>query len=330
MIIGMFLGDAFGGSLLRLFFPEAGVGGSAAAFWLLLPLMFVGIMLVWFSMDRIGGRLPQEVLTPLGQQITRHWAGVRRYLLGYEAFADLPPAAVTVWDRYLPYGVALGAAPTAAAAVDLGTGRSERIAVRRGDGWQVVPVRYPRVQGGLRFGTAGFQWATAGVTLAALGGLVAARGDQILAQPQPVRLLLILLGAAVTGWAGYRLVRASVDLLAPTQVTGRVVRLVPVGTIDDPGRVLAGRRGYRRLPTGYAVDDQDEMPAAEDEDTAAETTVVPVYLAVVDDGRSATLRAWAVPAPRAGTLQLGRRVRMRGQRWTGCATRVRNLDDGPG
>jgi hypothetical protein len=348
MVVGMFLGDAFGGSLLRLFLPGLVDDAGAAGFLLLLPLMFMGIMLVWWSMHTVGGRLPEEVPTPLGRQITGHWAGVRRYLLGYEAFADLPPAAVTVWGRYLPYGVALGAAPTAAAAVDLGTGRSEQIAVRRGGRWQLVPVRYPKAQGGLRSGTAGFRCVSAAVVLAALGALVAARGVQAMAQPRPARSLLILLGAVVVGWAGYRLVRAGVDLLTPVQVTGRVVRLLPVGTFDAPARAVAGRRFrdvYRRVPTGYAADDEDDMPAAEDkaraaedtasatEDTASaadDTTGVPAYHVVVDDGRSAALRAWAVPAPRMGPLRLGRRVRMRGQRWTGYATRVRTVDEPPG
>jgi len=46
--------------------------------------------------------------TPAGRAVAARWLGLREFLRGDETFRELPPAAVAVWDRYLPYGCALG------------------------------------------------------------------------------------------------------------------------------------------------------------------------------------------------------------------------------
>lgn len=46
--------------------------------------------------------------TPEGRAAATHWFTVRRYLASHGSFDTLPPPAVTVWDRYLAYGAALG------------------------------------------------------------------------------------------------------------------------------------------------------------------------------------------------------------------------------
>ena len=46
--------------------------------------------------------------TPEGRAAATHWLAVRRYLSSHGSFEELSPAAVTVWDRYLAYGAALG------------------------------------------------------------------------------------------------------------------------------------------------------------------------------------------------------------------------------
>jgi hypothetical protein len=46
-------------------------------------------------------------LTGDGRAVLGRWLGVRNWLQAHEVFADLPPAAVAVWGRYLAYGAAM-------------------------------------------------------------------------------------------------------------------------------------------------------------------------------------------------------------------------------
>src|SRR6202008_3728391 len=73
------------------------------------------------------------------------WRGARAWLPGHDAFADLPPAAVMVWDRYLGYGAAVHVAHAATAALDLGMGSKYLVWSSYGGHWRRVKVRYPRV-----------------------------------------------------------------------------------------------------------------------------------------------------------------------------------------
>ena len=41
---------------------------------------------------------PRRTRHPAGRTVAAHWLGVRDWLRGHEQFADLPPAAVAVWD----------------------------------------------------------------------------------------------------------------------------------------------------------------------------------------------------------------------------------------
>jgi hypothetical protein len=46
-------------------------------------------------------------LTVAGRSALGRWLGVRLWLQAHEVFAELPPAAVAIWGRYLAYGAAL-------------------------------------------------------------------------------------------------------------------------------------------------------------------------------------------------------------------------------
>jgi Predicted membrane protein (DUF2207) len=85
--------------------------GACLAFVLWLVLFYTGMF-----MSRRG-------ITPYGRQRAAYWLGVREWLTAHPNFADLPPSATAVWDRYLAYGAALGTTRTASAAIDLGTNR---------------------------------------------------------------------------------------------------------------------------------------------------------------------------------------------------------------
>ena len=73
------------------------------------------------------GRSVGERDTPAGREVAARWLGVKAWLQGNEGFADQPPSAVAVWDRYLGYGAALGTTRVASAVIDLGMGNRKRV-----------------------------------------------------------------------------------------------------------------------------------------------------------------------------------------------------------
>ena len=95
-------------------------------------------------LSAVVGRTRGERDTPQGRVVAARWLGVRDWLRGHEQFADLPPAAVAVWDRYLGYGAAVGATHLASAVLDLDMGNRRLVWSSFGDTWHRVRVRYPR------------------------------------------------------------------------------------------------------------------------------------------------------------------------------------------
>lgn len=155
----------------------------------------------------IAGRSPGERDTPLGREVASRWLGVRDWLRGHEQFEELPPAAVTVWDRYLGYGAAVGATHLASAVLDLGMGDRKLVWSSFGGGWHRVRVRYPRF------------WSRYGRPLPILL-LRAAIGIAAGA----VLLKVVGLPAVVVLAAGfYSLARAVADLVTVRTITGEVL-----------------------------------------------------------------------------------------------------------
>jgi hypothetical protein len=88
-------------------------------------------------------RLGGERDTPAGRDAAARWLGLRSALADNPTFASQPPAAVSVWDRLIAYGAAMGVAQGAVAALPLGA-ESEREAWSPvGGRWRIVRVRYP-------------------------------------------------------------------------------------------------------------------------------------------------------------------------------------------
>ncbi|MBI2766675.1 MAG: DUF2207 domain-containing protein [Chloroflexi bacterium] len=81
--------------------------------------------------------------TPAGSAACARWLGVRQYLRSRDAFDDLPPSAVTVWERYLAYGVALGAAQATTEALPFAAADPEVAWSRTTGTWRQIRVRYP-------------------------------------------------------------------------------------------------------------------------------------------------------------------------------------------
>ena len=76
-----------------------------------------GELLAAGLLERRGGFVSWESLTPAGREAAAHWLGVREFLSGDDSFHRLPPAAVAIWDRYLAYAAAFGIAEAATAPI---------------------------------------------------------------------------------------------------------------------------------------------------------------------------------------------------------------------
>ncbi|MGW8333607.1 DUF2207 family protein [Streptomyces sp. NPDC055897] len=101
------------------------------------------VALMWLLARVLGERA-----TPRGLERAGHWAGVRTWLHAHEEFAQLPPAAVTVWDRYLGYGTALGVTSRAGRLLGFDAGDKRRVWSSYGGTWRPVRISYPRLRPG--------------------------------------------------------------------------------------------------------------------------------------------------------------------------------------
>ncbi|MEV0090091.1 hypothetical protein [Streptomyces sp. NPDC050738] len=100
-----------------------------------------------------GAALAYLLTKALGERATRngleragHWYGLRAWLAGHEDFAQLPPASVTVWDRYLAYGTALGVTSLTGRLLGFDSGDRRRVWSSYGGTWRPVRIRYPRLR----------------------------------------------------------------------------------------------------------------------------------------------------------------------------------------
>ena len=179
----------------------------------------------------VGGRNVGERDTPAGREAAGRWLGVRAWLRAHEAFAELPPSAVAVWDRYLGYGAALGTTRVASAVIDLGMGSRRRVWSSYGGTWHRVRVSYPRFWP--RYGrTVPILLFRAGLALAA--GLVLVRWwrpliaeisdfDQVRGVVGLASSPGFAFGVVLLAYAAYVVVRVIIDAAAPLRLTGQVL-----------------------------------------------------------------------------------------------------------
>jgi hypothetical protein len=256
----------------------------------------------WAMLSLVSGRDVGEKDTPAGREAASRWLGVREWLRGNQAFADLPPAAVAVWDRYLAYGAAVGATRATSAAIDLGMGDCRRPWSHYGGVWHRVRVRYPRFGSHHGVSTGRLVWRT--IAIAAIG-LVLVRylpkGVHFVADIKeihnnPVSGLagLIITVALVTGGlllarAAYRMVRIIIDEVSPVTVTGEVL----------------WRKVWRTVDGG---ENQPDRPVT--------------YYLPIDDARSDHTDAWALPVSLLHSCQVGDAVTVQARRWSRLITSV--------
>lgn len=115
------------------------------------------------------GRSLGERATPKGLERAGHWAGLRAWLTAHEDFAQLPPASVTVWDRYLAYGTALGVTSLTSRLLGFDSGDRRRVWSSYGGTWRPVRIRYPRMRPGFGASTRRLLYLAAGAGVAAAG-----------------------------------------------------------------------------------------------------------------------------------------------------------------
>src|SRR6266540_4545297 len=225
----------FGPTLLAVLNATAVVAGLGVGAAVLLAARHSHDALRWaggawvitaVALGALANRSHGERDTPAGRAVAARWLGVKAWLRNTEAFADLPPAAVAVWDRYLSYGAALGTTRVASAVIDLGMGNRRRVWSSFGGTWHRVRVRYPRLWG--RYGKTGPAVIVPAVVTLVLGYLIMRYRLRISGELPArvagtydlvtfwVALLLLVRG-------GYRLVRGVLDLALPVTLTGEVL-----------------------------------------------------------------------------------------------------------
>ena len=239
----------------------------------------------------LGNRSHGERDTPAGRAIAARWLGVKAWLRGTEAFADLPPAAVAVWDRYLSYGTALGTTRVTSAVIDLGMGNRKRVWSSFGDSWHRVRVRYPRFWP--RYGKKAVNVILKGLFAAALGGLLLyswAKGfakdlgsSQVANVAGKLTDLGLLVGLVLLGYGLYVLIRITIDLAAPRTITGQVLW-------REVWRQKSGSENSPPRPWLH-------------------------YLAI-DDGSGDRTTAWGMPSEHVGGCRDGDTVTIRVRPWT--------------
>ncbi|MCW6004214.1 DUF2207 domain-containing protein [Micromonospora sp. CPCC 205371] len=247
----------------------------------------------FFVLGAVIGVTRGERDTALGRQVAARWLGVRDWLRGHEEFAELPPASVTVWDRYLAYGAATGATHLASAVLDLGMGDRKLVWSSFGGTWHRVRVRYPRLW--WRYGHTAPKLALRAVLAGAAGAVLllftadavnfvapepgdgtARTLDRVAAGAGAAGLLLLLYGA-------YTLARALIDLATVRTITGEVLW-------TEVWRSTARTENSPSRPWLH-------------------------YLAV-DDGTDDRTTAWALPTEWAGRCHDGDTVTIRVRPWS--------------
>ncbi len=219
ILIGLVSGVALGClGILPFQRPDGSHFAGAVAFvtialWFVLAPVFALVLIIIAQRHFRVARF-----TPQGYAAGNYWLGVRRWIAAHESLADLPPAAVAVWDRYLAYSLALGLNQAADDQLDLRTGRiGEFVSAHTGVPRRVV-ARYPRnpftyTQAGARI-----TWC-----LLVFAVWVPALVFGATSLPGPGRAALYAAGGLILVRSTYRLVRAILARAHRVTVTGLVL-----------------------------------------------------------------------------------------------------------
>ncbi|MFI5908851.1 DUF2207 family protein [Dactylosporangium sp. NPDC051541] len=269
---------AFALALATFLYTRRTGGDSGGSF-------FTG-MFMWFALFYVAGKSRGERDTPAGRQAAARWLGLKAFLRNHESFADLPPAAVTVWDRYLAYGDAVGATRVCAAVIDLGMGNRNRVWSSFGGTWHRVKVKYPSVFP--RYGQKAVRLTLKSIAALAIAALIT-RYNSIAFDfaPDSVSSWIALAVRVLILWpllyGGYTLLGTLADVLTPVTVTGEVLWL-------------------QTWKTRSQGEDSPSIPV--------------IHYLAVDSGASDRTVAWACPSELASSGDVGDVVTLTARRWT--------------
>lgn len=120
--------------------------------WLVAPIAFFALLILLIVPTGAPIAL-RDWSTPDGRGSLSRWLGVKAYLDATPQLRELPPAAVTVWGRYLAYAAALGSAPVATRTLAaIWTGRAAPAAHPAGPPPDSPPIPPPERDPDLRLG----------------------------------------------------------------------------------------------------------------------------------------------------------------------------------
>ncbi|QSB13034.1 DUF2207 domain-containing protein [Natronosporangium hydrolyticum] len=268
------------------------------------PVVLVLAMAITVGISTaMNGLANSERDTPTGRAAASRWLGVRSWLRGHEEFAQLPPAAVTLWQRYLAYGAALGVTRTTSAVLDLGMGDDRRVWSAYQGHWRRVRIRYPRLRPhygrslpGLLLQLLVLLFIAA--VLSRFGSIAAGLADSRPA-PAPIDtfgLGALVISAALAGYALYTLARGVIELAQPRTITGEVLW-------SKVARTRKSKHGRQGEPLLYHL--------------------------AVDSGGVDTTTAWGLPAQWAHDLHPGDIAELTVRPWSRRITGYRVLRPGP-
>jgi hypothetical protein len=278
---------------------EADRMGSTGAVTLLAAVVILILGLVVLCVYWLGMWFPDDGLTTTGEAVTARWLGVADWLRAHHGLAELPTASVAVWDRYLAYGAALGLTPVVSDVVDLAVGDRATLWSTYTGTRRQIRADYRRRGRGVGYPpgtviTYGLLWLAAVAAGAYALALWRERLGPFAVAP------LAALGVLLAGRALYRIARAVLDLVRPTEVTGLVVSstgfpwFLYLDDLENAGGVPFFWAGP--LPSQLA------------------------YYLVVDDGRADVAPVWTVrySARHPRYCHVGDVVRLNAYRW--CRT----------
>lgn len=205
--------------------------------------------------------------TAAGLEAASRWLGVRAELAANEVFATRSPLEVPLWDRLLAYGAALGVAGGAAGPLPMGVESDTWAWSAHGGEWRRVRIRYPRLLP-LGWGLQTHVALLTGVAAAATGALV-----------------LVVLAPLLGSTSGIALGVLAGIAVVPCGLVGLGVALVALAAADL-GRGATVTGPILRLRAFGSEKHRRHYVA-------------------VDDGRSASIRAWIVDPARYAALEQG-------------------------
>ena len=176
-------------------------------------------------------------MTPAGLPHQARWLALRKYLHEDELFSTLPPTAVTVRERYLAYGAALGVAAAAVRAIPMGSESDRRAWSSYGGRWRQVMVSYPRMWPPA-YGASPGESIWRGLRLGAISGAFlfgfalllphlafTQRADQLTRDLSAAAVLVAAVALVVFGTGLWLVLAGALASFGTTSLTGDAIRL---------------------------------------------------------------------------------------------------------